>query len=384
MAVCLNGMEGAETRALTEAMLRSGTILDLCHIPGEKVDKHSTGGVGNKTSLIIAPLAAAAGVKVPMISGRALGHSGGTLDKLESIPGFDVRLDDARFQEVVASVGCAIVGQTDSIAPADRKLYALRDVTATIESLPLITASILSKKLAEGISGLVLDVKVGNGAFMKTIEDARAMAGLLLETSADMGKNAVALLTDMNQPLGNEIGNALEVKESIDVLEGRGPEDLTELCMTLTAHMLVFGGVVADVDAGGAKARELLASGAGLEKFHALVEAQGGDLSDLPKAQHTKTLTTDVAGIVSGIETESIGRASMLLGAGRQTVDDTIDMAAGITMSAKLGSDVSPGDTLLTFHYSDASKLAEAEPIARAAFTISDATPAKRPSSTRF
>ncbi len=376
MAVSLTGMNQVETRALTETMLASGAVLDLSDIPGEKIDKHSTGGVGDKTSLIIAPLAAAAGVRVPMISGRALGHSGGTIDKLEAIPGFDVHLDEKRFKDVVGSIGCAIIGQSEDIAPADRKLYALRDVTATIESLPLITGSILSKKLAEGISGLVLDVKFGSGAFMKTIDEARALADLLLDTATHMGKKATALLTDMNQPLGNYVGNALEVEESIAVLSGDGAADLTALSVTLTAHMLVLGGVAADAEEGAEKAERVLASGQGLEKFHELVNAQGGDASRLPRAKWRKILEAPRAGYVATIATETIGRAAMMLGAGRETVDDTIDPGAGLVVHKKLGDEVASGEPLVTLHFNDESNLAEVEKLVAHAYQISDTAPA--------
>ncbi len=376
MAVSLTGMNQAETRALTEIMLASGAVLDLSDIPGEKIDKHSTGGVGDKTSLIIAPLAAAAGVRVPMISGRALGHSGGTLDKLEAIPGFDVHLDEKRFKDVVGSIGCAIIGPSEDIAPADRKLYALRDVTATIESLPLITGTILSKKLAEGISGLVLDVKFGSGAFMKTIDEARALADLLLDTATHLGTNATALLTDMNQPLGNYVGNALEVEESIAVLSGDGAADLTALSVTLTAHMLVLGGVAADADEGEEKAERVLASGQGLEKFHELVNAQGGDASRLPRAQRQKILEASRDGYVATIETETVGRAAMMLGAGRETVDDTIDPGAGLVVHKKLGDEVASGEPLVTLHFNDESNLAEVEKLVESAYQIADTPPA--------
>ena len=376
MAVSLTGMNQVETRALTETMLASGAVLDLSDIPGEKIDKHSTGGVGDKTSLIIAPLAAAAGVRVPMISGRALGHSGGTIDKLEAIPGFDVHLDEKRFKDVVGSIGCAIIVQSEDIAPADRKLYALRDVTATIESLPLITGSILSKKLAEGISGLVLDVKFGSGAFMKTIDEARALADLLLDTATHMGKKATALLTDMNQPLGNYVGNALEVEESIAVLSGDGAADLTALSVTLTAHMLVLGGVAADAEEGAEKAERVLASGQGLQKFHELVNAQGGDASRLPRAKRRKILEAPRAGYVATIATETIGRAAMTLGAGRETVDDTIDPGARLVVHKKLGDEVASGEPLVTLHFNDESNLAEVEKLVAHAYQISDSAPA--------
>jgi len=385
MAVALRGMTETETRALTETMLESGVILDFSDVSGAKVDKHSTGGVGDKTSLIIAPLAAAAGIHVPMISGRGLGHSGGTLDKLESIPGFDVRLDEKRFHDTVATLGCAIIGQTDDIAPADRKLYALRDVTATIASLPLITGSILSKKLAEGISGLVLDVKLGSGAFMRTFDEAEALAHLLIQTAERMGTKTVALLTDMNQPLGRYVGNALEVVESIAVLEGRGDADLTDLSITLTAHMLVLGGAASSVEEGEAQAREELSTGRGLEKFTDLVAAQGGDpriVEDptlLPGAREHSVSPSPRGGYVSAIKTDALGKAAMLLGAGRRTVDDTIDPGAGLVVHKKLGEAVTKDEPLATLHYNDGSKLDEAASLVTSAYEITDTAPEPAP-----
>jgi pyrimidine-nucleoside phosphorylase len=380
MAVCLKGMTAKETVALTESMLRSGTVLDFSDVRGPKVDKHSTGGVGDKTSLIVAPLAASAGLFVPMITGRGLGHSGGTLDKLESIPGFDVRLDERRFHDVVAKIGCAIIGQTESIAPADRKLYALRDVTATIESYPLITASILSKKLAEGIDGLVLDVKVGTGAFMKTRGEAEALARSLLATSGKMGTRAVALLTDMNQPLGAFVGNALEVEESIAVLEGQGPSDLKHLSIALVARMLVLGGLAKTVPEATARAEDELASGRALQKFLEIVRAQGGDpgVADgraLPRSRSTRPVAAGRGGFVSAIDTESIGTATMLLGAGRRKVEDAIDPAAGAVVHAKIGDEVRKGEPLLTLHFNDESSLEEASRQVLRAYTISDGPP---------
>ena len=381
MATSLRGMTDDETFALTKTMLASGVTLDFSGVPGEKIDKHSTGGVGDKTSLILAPLAAAAGLKVPMISGRGLGHSGGTLDKLESIPGFDVRLDRDRFKDVVVKVGCAIIGQTDDIAPADRKLYALRDVTATIASLPLITASILSKKLAEGISGLVLDVKLGSGAFMKTLDEAAALADLLLRTAARFDKKSVALLTDMNQPLGRYVGNALEVEESIAVLKGENDSDLTDLSVTLTAHMLVLGGVAPSVSEGETRARRELSSGRGLQKLTELIEAQSGDArvvddpSLLPRARERGTVVSKARGFVASIATDELGRAAMVLGAGRRTVDDTIDPAAGLIVHKKLGDAVSDGEPLVTLYFNDAGKRTEAESLVASAYEIADTPP---------
>ena len=277
MAVVLKGMTRAETAALTEAMLRSGEVLDLSSLPGVKVDKHSTGGVGDKTSLVLAPVAAAGGLLVPMISGRGLGHTGGTLDKLEAIPGFNVNLVLPEFLRVLRQCGCAIVGQTPEIAPADRKLYALRDVTATVDSPSLICASIMSKKLAEGIDALLLDVKSGSGAFMKKREDAAFLAELMVETGQRMGKKVVALLTNMDQPLGRKVGNALEVEECLEILHGKGPEDLRALCLELCGWMFKLGGKCTSVDEGKKLAAEIIDSGRGLEKFREMVRAQGGD-----------------------------------------------------------------------------------------------------------
>jgi pyrimidine-nucleoside phosphorylase/thymidine phosphorylase len=385
MAVTLAGMTEQETLALTEEMLESGSVLDLSEFPNEKVDKHSTGGVGDKTSLIIAPLAAAAGLLVPMISGRGLAHSGGTLDKLESIPGFSVQLSLSMFREVLRKAGCALIGQTDEIAPADRKLYALRDVTGTVVSIPLIVASILSKKLAEGITGLVLDVKVGSGAFMKDENSATELGTLLTAVPRRMGKQSVALVTDMNQPLGTHVGNALEVKESVEVLRGDGPNDLRELCLLLTAYMLVFGGVVSGVEEGKKKAAELIASGAGLEKLIEIVELQGGDprvIEDpekLPRASKTKPVVAGRGGYLGRIDTEAVGVAAMLLGAGRETVEATIDPAVGLVVERRIGDPVSAGDPLLTLHYNDSSRLDEVERLLTGAYHIQDQPPAPIP-----
>ena len=385
MAVALLGMSEQETLGLTEEMLHSGSVLDLSDLPGEKIDKHSTGGVGDKTSLVIAPLAAAAGVIVPMISGRGLAHTGGTLDKLESIPGFSVRLSLTEFREVVAKAGCAFIGPTDEIAPADRKLYALRDVTGTVESVPLIVASILSKKLAEGITGLVLDVKVGSGAFMKDLNSATELGTLLASIAHRMGKRSVAVVSDMNQPLGNHIGNALEVKECVEVLRGAGPEDLRELCLLLAAYMLVFGRIAGNVQEGKEKAASMIASGAGLDKFSEIVRLQGGDprvIEDpekLPRAAHLRDVPSPRTGYVGRIDTEAIGVAAMLLGAGRETVDAQIDPAVGLVVKRKLGEPVSAGDPLLTLHYNDRSRLEETERLVSNAYHIQDQPPSKVP-----
>ncbi|HYG67747.1 MAG TPA: thymidine phosphorylase [Anaeromyxobacteraceae bacterium] len=359
MAVFFQGMDEAETVALTRAMLHSGDVLDLSDIPGVKVDKHSTGGVGDKVSLPLAPLAAACGVKVPMISGRGLGHTGGTLDKLEAIPGFRVDLPVERFRELVASVGACLIGQTARLAPADRKLYALRDVTATVESIPLIAGSIMSKKLAEGIDALVLDVKVGSGAFMKRLDDARALARTLAGIGRGMGKRVTALLTNMDQPLGHAVGNALEVVEAVELLEGGGPPDLRACTVELTAEMLLLAGVAPDLPAARRAVEAAIADGRGLRKLEEIVEAQGGDpraLRDrarLPQATRTLAVPAPAAGFVGAIDTEAIGLAAVALGAGRARVEDRIDPAVGIVVHRKLGERVERGEPLATIHHGD-------------------------------
>jgi pyrimidine-nucleoside phosphorylase/thymidine phosphorylase len=385
MAVCWRGMTPAETADLTEAMLRSGQTLDLSGLPGKKVDKHSTGGVGDKTSLVVAPVVAAAGLVVPMISGRGLGHTGGTLDKLEAIPGFNVRLSLADFRRALGEVGCALVGQTAEIAPADRKLYALRDVTATVESIPLITASILSKKLAEGIDALVLDVKVGSGAFMKDPASARHLAESMRTIGTRMGKRVVALLTSMDQPLGRAVGNALEVAEAIETLKGGGPEDFRALCRELTAWMLVLGGAAAKVEEGRARFDELVRSGAAAQKFRQIIQRQGGeprvvdDPKALPQARQRKEYPAPAGGILARVDAERIGRAAMALGAGRARVEDTIDPAVGLIVHKKVGDRVDPGEPLATLHYNDEARLAEARHYLEGAFTLAAAAPAPAP-----
>jgi len=329
-------MTAAETVSLTRAMMETGEVLDLSDLPGPKVDKHSTGGVGDKTSLILAPLAAACGVFVPMISGRGLGHTGGTLDKLESIPGFRVGLSLEEFRAVLRRSRLGLIGQTPEIAPADRKLYALRDVTSTVESRPLIAASIMSKKMAEGIDALVLDVKTGDGAFMRSFEDSRALALAMVEIGHGMGKKVAALITDMDQPLGRAVGNALEVVESVETLRGRGPRDLEELSVELAAWMLSLAGAAPSLEAARAKARDALRGGAGLAKFREVIELQGGDPrvcdepARLPAARETVDVPAVDGGHVAGIACRAVGHAAMLLGAGRETVDSRIDPAVGV------------------------------------------------------
>jgi pyrimidine-nucleoside phosphorylase/thymidine phosphorylase len=366
MAVFFRGMEPAETAALAEAMLRSGDVLDLSGLPGVKVDKHSTGGVGDKVSLALAPIAAACGVVVPMISGRGLGHTGGTLDKLEAIPGFQVRLPVERFREILALHGACLVGQTDRLAPADRKLYALRDVTATVESIPLIASSIMSKKLAEGIDALVLDVKVGKGAFMKRREDAEALARTLAGIGRSFGKRVTAFLGAMDEPLGRTVGNALEVKETLDLLRGGGPPDLAECTEELTAEMVVLAGLATDRGAALARVRDAVASGRALEKLLAICAAQGGDprvLEDpsrLPTAPSRREVRAPFSGFVQAIDAQEIGLAAMSLGAGRARVDDRIDPAVGIVLERKVGDAVAAGEPLAVLHHGSSGPGGEA------------------------
>ncbi len=385
MAVVLRGLSRAEIAALTEAMLHSGRVLDFSDLIAPKVDKHSTGGVGDKTSLVIAPIAAAGGLKVPMISGRGLGHSGGTLDKLESIPGFNVNLSLAEFRRVLETCGCALIGQTAEIAPADKKIYALRDVTGTVESPGLICASIMSKKLAEGIDALVLDVKTGSGAFMKKIEDAANLAELLVETGQRMGKKVVALITDMNQPLGRKAGNAMEVAESIEVLSGKGPADLRELCLELAAWMFFVGGRVKTVEEGKRLSSDLIASGQAREKFREIVGLQGGDVGvvDDPKrlahARHTLDITSPADGFIAATQCEQLGSACVVLGGGREKKEDTIDPAVGIEFRKRIGDAVSRGEPLCTLHYNSDARLAEARQLVETAYLIEAEKPKAMP-----
>ena len=377
MAVVLRGMTRAETAVLTDAMLHSGEVLDLSSLPSRKVDKHSTGGVGDKTSLVLAPLAAAAGVTVPMISGRGLGHTGGTLDKLEAIPGFNVNLPVAQFRRVLETCGCAMIGQTSEIAPADRKLYALRDVTATVESPFLICASIMSKKLAEGIDALVLDVKTGSGAFMKSEKGAAFLAELMVETGERMGKQVVALITDMDQPLGNMIGNALEVVEVIDVLHGEGPEDLRKLCIELAGWMLHLGGISNSVAEGKKRSEQLIASGDALQKFRQMVELQAGDVrtiddpKKLPQARHTTTIASPKNGYIASLQCEQVGTACVILGGGRERKEDSVDPAVGIVLHKKVGDCVTAAEPLATIHYNSEHRAARARELIQASYQIS-------------
>lgn len=356
MAIYFKGMTFDEVTALTDAMMRSGDVLDFSSYGALTVDKHSTGGVGDKLSIPLAPLVAAVGVVVPMISGRGLGITGGTLDKLESIPGYNTQLSTEQFSEVLAKVGCSIIGQTARLAPADKKLYALRDVTGTVPSIPLISASIMSKKLAEGAAGLVLDVKCGRGAFMKNKEDARVLAKTMQAIGRGMGRRVVALLTNMDSPLGEKIGNTFEIEESIDVLKGKGPDDIRELTLALAVEMVLLAGLADTADAAREKLENALASGAALTKFKEMVVAQGGDAriiddySLMPQAPIKLDVLAPTGGYVETIDADAIGRMVLLLGGGRRQVTDSINYGVGISNLIKLGTEVKPGDRLMTIH----------------------------------
>ena len=369
MAILLKGMTPEETVWLTEAMMRSGRIVDLPEITRPKVDKHSTGGVGDKVSLILAPLVAACGLCVPMMSGRGLGHTGGTLDKLEAIPGFRTELTDVEYRAQLASLHQAMIGQSADIVPADRKLYALRDVTATVESIPLICSSILSKKMAEGIDSLVLDVKCGLGAFMKTEVEARQLSESLVAISASMGKPTTAILTRMDEPLGHMIGNSLEVIESIDCLRGKGPADLMEVTYALCAEMLILGGIQSNREDAMSALKAAIDSGAALEGFRALVEAQGGDgavvddYNCLPRTEKTKDISLNNGSpmYVEGLDARSFGDAACLLGAGRVSTDSIIDPSVGIELLKKVGHIVQANEAIVRIHYQGRDSLEAAE-----------------------
>ncbi|MBV9669705.1 MAG: thymidine phosphorylase, partial [Acidobacteriales bacterium] len=379
MAAVLRGLDEQELAALTGAMLRSGSVLDLSDISGTKIDKHSTGGVGDKTSLVVAPAAAAAGLVVPMISGRGLGHTGGTLDKLESIPGFRVNLSAEEIHDQLREICVAMVGQTEDIAPADKRLYALRDVTGTVESPELICASIMSKKLAEGLNGLVLDVKTGSGAFMKSRESARHLAQLMVATGESMGTRTAALVTNMDQPLGNAIGNAVEVQEAMDVLQGRGPQDLTQLCRKLTAWMLLLGGLVRRAIVGEAFFDRVIGDGSAMKKFRELVAAQGGNLEQLPSAQHRHEVLAKHDGFLFQIDCEKIGIACAQLGGGRTRKEDAIDHSVGIIFHRKLGEQVRQNEVLCTLLHNDEARAKDAAEMITAACTIAEHPPSQQP-----
>jgi len=385
MAILLRGMTRDETAWLTDAMVRSGVRIDLRDLPGAKVDKHSTGGVGDKTSLILAPVAAACGLQVPMMSGRGLGHTGGTLDKLEAIPGFRVDLSLDEMKAALAKSRCAMLGQTAQIAPADKKLYALRDVTATVESIPLISASIMSKKIAEGIDALVLDVKTGGGAFMKTVSDSRRLAESLVAIGNASGVRTEAVITAMDTPLGCAVGNALEVIECLDVLSGGGPADLVEVTVELTARMLVLGQVASDKADAVRRVHAAIASGEGLARFRAIVENQGGDpriiddRSRLPSAPGLHFVRAAQPGYVTRVDAELVGRASVALGAGRDRVEDPVDPGVGIVVRAKPGTPVSASDPVLEIHFRGPGRLDAALRLAELAVTVGDAPPPATP-----
>ncbi|OBZ18877.1 pyrimidine-nucleoside phosphorylase [Bacillus sp. FJAT-27264] len=379
MAVYFQGMNARETGDLTLEMAKSGDQVDLSPIAGIKVDKHSTGGVGDKTTVVLAPLVAAAGVPVAKMSGRGLGHTGGTIDKLESISGFSVEMDRERFFAQVGEIGAAVIGQSGNITPADKKLYALRDVTATVESIPLIASSVMSKKIAAGADAIVLDVKTGSGAFMKTLDDSIALAQAMVDIGTHLGRNTVAVISDMDQPLGYGIGNALEIKEGIETLKGQGPKDLEEVSLILGSHMLVLGGKARDEAEARAILKSHIADGTALEKLKQMVVAQSGDVTQiespdkLPAAKRLIEVKAAAAGYVDGIQAEEIGIAAMLLGAGRETKESVIDLAVGIYLTKKVGDAVAAGETLAVLHVNDAAedKVAEAESKVIEAYRIS-------------
>lgn len=383
MAVYFQKMTEAETYELTMAMAHSGDMLDLSAIRGVKVDKHSTGGVGDKTSLALAPMVAACGIPVAKMSGRGLGHTGGTIDKLESFPGFTTALTAEQFIRNVNSIGIAIMGQTADLAPADKKLYALRDVTATVDNMSLIASSIMSKKLAAGADAIVLDVKTGSGAFMKEEAAARALAEEMVKIGKNAGKKTIAVISDMDQPLGFAVGNALEVKEAIDTLNGHGPHDFVELCLTLGSQMLMAGGRAEDTETARRILKQAISDGSALGKLAEFVEAQGGDGSvvyqpdRLPAASIRKTVLSPAGGYVSRIVCDEIGICSLILGGGRETKESKIDISVGLVLCKKVGEPVKPGEPLAVIHANDESRAAEAERRFLAACSISEKSPGK-------
>ncbi|MCW9707745.1 thymidine phosphorylase [Fodinibius salsisoli] len=381
MAAFLKGLNDGEASSLTHAMLHSGKVLDLSHIPGKKVDKHSTGGVGDKLSLILAPIVASYGIPVPMISGRGLGHTGGTLDKLESITGFTVDMSLDRYEQILSKCGMVMAGQTEEVAPADKRLYALRDVTATVESIPLIASSIMSKKLAEGIDALVLDVKFGSGAFMEAEEDAQKLAETLVAIGEDFGKETIAYLTNMNQPLGYKIGNWLEVEEAMEALQGQGPQDVMEVTHWLAGTMIMQGDKAETVQQGIEMSKEAVANGQAFEKWLGLTKEQGGDpaiLRDLnlyPDPKHSFTFKAPSSGYVSAIDAYKTGLASLELGAGRKKKEDAVDPVAGLELHHKVGDKVSEGDILVTGYTSKEAFIDASQKELKDAFTIESKKP---------
>jgi len=378
MAIYFKGMNDNEIMFLTNAMIESGEVIDLQNIPGFKIDKHSTGGVGDKISIPLAPLVASAGIAVPMISGRSLGHTGGTLDKLESIPGFNTSLTTDEFRDQISQIGVAIMGQTEVMTPADKKMYALRDVTATVESIPLITASIMCKKIAEGIDGLVLDVKYGNGAFMKTVGDARSLANKMVKLGNLMNKKITAFITNMNQPLGEKIGNTLEIEESIDILKGKGPEDTKNLILQLGAEMLVLGRIASTTDEAIRILKEKIKNGDALNKFRQMIEAQGGNskvinnFSIMPHAQYIVQITAEKEGYVKGIDAFGIGNMIANIGGGRTKITDRIDHSIGIELFKKIGNKVENGDLIANLHIRNIEDGAEIRELFESFFEISE------------
>ena len=385
MAIVLKGMNADETGWLTDAMARSGDRVTLDHIPGTKVGKHSTGGVGDKVSIVLAPLAASCGVVVPKMSGRGLGHTGGTLDKLESIPGFRIALSLEEYKRILGEVGCCLISQTENIAPADKKLYALRDVTATIESLPLIAASVMSKKLAEGSTALVLDVKCGRGAFMQTPDAARGLARALVSIGTAAGLRTEAFITRMDTPLGCAVGNSVEIAECIDVLSGKGPADLSALIVRLASRMVLLGGKASSEPEAEDRVRHALSSGAAREKLRQMIKWQGGDASvvddvkRLPSARHSHLVTATKSGHLAALDALLVGRTAVALGAGRDKKSDPVDLSAGILLHKKPGDAVTAGEPIMELRYNDVSRLAAALQLATEAIAIGDRPPAAAP-----
>ena len=383
MAVYFQGMDEEETALLTEAMAQSGETIDLSQIAGLKVDKHSTGGVGDTTTLVLAPLVAACGAPIAKMSGRGLGHTGGTIDKLESIPGFKTNLKTEKFIKNVNQIGAAVAGQTGDLAPADKKLYALRDVTATVDSIPLIASSIMSKKIASGADGIVLDVKTGDGAFMKTYQGALELAERMVEIGKQVGRKITAVVSDMNQPLGKAVGNSLEVEEAIATLKGKGPHDLKELCTTLAAQMLQIANVVRTREEGINMATRALEDGSALNKFREMITLQGGnqavidDFDLLPQADHKLEIKAKKSGYIQEIKAKDVGMSAMLLGAGRKTKDEDIDLAVGVRLTKKVGAKVEEGDVVAVLVYNEASELKEAQAKMNTAYRIGSKAPQK-------
>lgn len=381
MAAYINGLNKKELTSLTKSMINSGDTLDLSGIPGIKVDKHSTGGVGDKTTLVLAPLMASVGVPFAKMSGRGLGHTGGTLDKLEAIPGFSVNLSVEEFVEQVKRIGVAVIGASDKIVPADKKLYALRDVTATVSSIPLIASSIVSKKIAGGADAIVLDVKCGSGAFLKSLDEAKRLAKLMIDILHDMGKKAAAVISNMDQPLGFAVGNALEVEEAINALKGDAPPDLEELCLELGAQMLLLAGKAADENEAKEMLQSAIISGNALAKLEEFILSQGGNSGCLestrilPQAQFINEFKADESGYITGIDAEKLGLAAIELGAGRKKKEDTIDPAAGLVLSEKIGDFVEKGDCLVEIHAGTNARIEEIEKMIKESFTLEPVKP---------